>query len=851
MIEQSLYKKYILSLILLALALPATAQLKVGAHIQGIVRDGETYESLPFASIRVDGVNSGAVADNRGIFEVYVPKGTKTITASCVGYKSKKIELRPSQLNLYDISLEPESTELTEVVVKKQKYSKKNNPAVDFVNRLRHLRDSNDPRRNDYYNFDRYERITIGINNFDTVRSRGFVKKMPGLVNHIDTSEISGVPVLNVSMKENFSHVDYRRDPKTEKTTIKASQSMGVDEFMDKENMETILNDILREVNLYDDNITLLRNSFVSPLSPIAPDFYRFYLVGTEQDETGKELTILAFYPRNKASFGFNGHLFVDAADSSMFVKKIDLAAPKDINLNFVKDLKIRQSYDRAPDGSRLKTRDDLIMEFAVLKGLPEVYAARKIAYQNHSFDAPSDMRIFDKLGSDVKDPESEIRDSVYWANLRAIPAQKGETNVADLMTLLRSNPLFFYGEKVLRFLFTGYLPTAKDSKFDFGPINTTASYNSLEGLRVRVGGMTTASLNPHLFARGYVAYGFRDKKVKYSAELEYSFNKKKNHAKEFPIHSITAEQSFDVDRLGAHYLFTNADNFVLSLDRMDDRRFSYRQLSKLTYNLELPNNFSVKASAERLRQQESPEVPFVNSFGEHYRHYDEFAMGLQLRYAPGETYYQTRSNRIPINEENPIFTIAHRYVPKEFLGSQFPVNRTEISIQKKFRMSFLGHLYSEVSGGHSWTPTVFTELFIPNANISYTVQPSSYALMNPMEFINSSYAAWHFEYHARGAFFNLLPGIKKLGLREIVGFHGLWGHLKEQDRPNLNNPNLFFFPKDAGVMTMDKPYMELTAGIDNIFHALRIDYVWRLSYLDVPYQIDRHGLRVALHITF
>ncbi|MDE5658357.1 MAG: hypothetical protein K2I25_04875 [Muribaculaceae bacterium] len=45
-------------------------------------------------------------------------------------------------------------------------------------------------------------------------------------------------------------------------------------------------------------------------------------------------------------------------------------------------------------------------------------------------------------------------------------------------------------------------------------------------------------------------------------------------------------------------------------------------------------------------------------------------------------------------------------------------------------------------------------------------------------------------------------------------------------------------------------PYMEIAAGIDNIFKILRIDYVWRLTYRNTP-GVDRSGLRIALHFNF
>ena len=93
-----------------------------------------------------------------------------------------------------------------------------------------------------------------------------------------------------------------------------------------------------------------------------------------------------------------------------------------------------------------------------------------------------------------------------------------------------------------------GYVPTGKQSKFDIGPLNTFISGNSVEGVRLRLGGITTANLSPHWFARGYAAYGTRDRKWKYNAELEYSFNSKQYHSREFPVHSIKFNEKYDID---------------------------------------------------------------------------------------------------------------------------------------------------------------------------------------------------------------------------------------------------------------------------------------------------------------
>lgn len=829
-------------------SLLAVGRTATSLHIIGIVRDSVTTEALPYASVTVDGAAAAAVADSRGIFDLQVPPGAKMLTASCQGYASRTVPIVPTSHNLYDINLPPVTEELKELVVEKKKYSKKNNPAVDFARRLRNARKASDPLRNDYYSYSKYERVALGINRFDTTQANAAMRSMPFLAEHVDTSLISGKPVLKLMVKERISEVDHRRSPRDRKTTVKAVRNAGIDEMIDAENVATLLDEFLREVDLYDDNITLLRNSFVSPLSAIAPDFYRFYLVDDAQVE-GDDCTVLAFYPRNKAMFGFTGHVYVAKGDSTMFVRRVTMSTPAEINLNFVKALTITQDYDRAPDGSRLKRNDDMAAEMSVVPGMPELYMRRNVSYGSHSFAALPDS-IFSRIGELHTEAEADRRDSTYWAENRASALEKGESQADQLMARLRSRKAFYWGEKLLKIMVTGYIPMAKDSKFDYGPVNTTVSYNSLEGVRLRAGGMTTAALSPHWFGRGYLAYGFKDRKWKYSAEAEYSFNAKKNHSREFPMHAIRLLYSYDVDRLGSHYLYTNSDNFVLSLARQSDRRFTYRRLARLSYILELGNHFSIEASVENVRQEATPWLRFVDGEGRSYGHYTENVLAVELRYAPGETFYQSRSYRIPVRAEAPVFRLSHRWAPQGFAGSNFAVNRTEVAVSKLFRLSFLGELETELSGGHVWCRTVFPELFIPNANLSYTIQPGSFALMNPLEFINSSYVALHATYNARGALFNLIPGVRRTGLREVVSFSGLWGRLDRRCRP-ADNTMLFAFPSGSDVQTMTKPYMELSVGLDNIFRVLRVDYVWRLNYRHVPYAIDRSGVRVALHFTF
>ena len=127
------YIKYLLVfVVLLAGVLICRGEGSGGVLIRGIVRDSLTTEGLPYSSVVVDGSCVTSLTDSRGLFELTLPYGSGQITASCRGYAPKTIPVKRQGLQIYDIYLVPQATELAEVVVKKKKYSKRNNPAVDF-----------------------------------------------------------------------------------------------------------------------------------------------------------------------------------------------------------------------------------------------------------------------------------------------------------------------------------------------------------------------------------------------------------------------------------------------------------------------------------------------------------------------------------------------------------------------------------------------------------------------------------------------------------------------------------------------------------------------------------------------
>ncbi|MCH5218999.1 MAG: carboxypeptidase-like regulatory domain-containing protein [Muribaculaceae bacterium] len=822
--------------------------------IRGIVRDSITDESIPNAFVSVTGTSLNVMTDGQGIFEMTIPDKTHSLTIKSQGYATQILPITKNRVNVYAVYLKPEAITLDELVVKKQKYSKKDNPAVELMRHIRRTASIQDPTRQPYFNQKTYQRISLALDNIDASGEKGLLARFPFLIDHLDTSLISGKPILPVSVREQSADIYYRSNPQGRHVVVTGKRSSGIDEMLDQESMDVFMNDIFGPVDIYARDIVLLQNRFVSPLSPIADDFYKFFITDSLTDTNGQKFYVLSFYPHNKASFGFNGSMEVTVTDSTAFVRNVNMRVPGDINLNFIENLNISQKFGQTPDGLRLIEKDEMIIEAQLLPGTQGLYAHRIIEYNDYDFEPPKDeIRIFKPRVPVTTMTDAASRDSVFWHLVNPGGLPTAQAKVGTLLDKFRQNKVFYWGEKFIKILVTGYVATdGSKSKFDVGPMNTTISANPLEGLRLRAGGITTANLNPHWFARFYGAYGFKDHRWKYGLELEYSINAKQRHTREFPVHSLRLTSTYDVDRPGQQYAFTNPDNVFLSLHRPGIDPMTYHRLNSLLYTLELETHFSVKMLLCNERQYESNQMRFNLSGGGHIPFFDETYASLELRFAPEEKFYQTTSNRFPVNLDRPVFAITQTLAPKSF-GNFGSINATQAMYRQRFWFSAFGYLDVMAKAGHVWSKhTPFNHLFIANTNLSYTIQPESFSLTAPMELVADSFGNLDLTYWANGAILNYVPVIKKLKLREVFSVQGFYGHLSAANNPAVT-PGLIVWPGyETTAKRLNTPYLEASVGLDNILRCLRVDYVWRLTHRhDMVDGANRWGIRVQFHVTF
>ncbi len=853
------YIKWFLLFLLLGCCISVSAQ-----NIQGVVTDSVTNEPIPYLSVFYEGKGVGSITDNDGNYKVETRKGWNKLTFSAVGYVTKVVNIIPGVTKNLNVRMRPDDIMLDEVVVKpkREKYSRKNNPAVELMKKVIAHKKNNKLSENDYYQYNKYQKITMSLNDVTPeMLEKGMYKKMPFLKDQIELCEETNKFILPISVDETASQKIYRKHPKSEKTIIKGMSSTGVNElFATGDMLSTVLKDVFTDVNIYDNDIRLLQYPFISPISSSdAISFYKFYIMDTTFVDKDKCFH-LTFVPNNSQDFGFTGHLYV-LADSSYTVKKCTMNLPKKSGVNFVDNMDIIQEFEQLPNGEWVLKTDDMIVEMTLMKIMQGFQIRRTTRYSDYAFDELP-QQLFKRKGAEIKEADAMMRGDDFWNQYRPVPLTQTESSMDMLVKRLEQMPGFKYVIFVLKAFIENFVETGTKehpSKVDIGPVNTMISNNYIDGLRLRMSAQTTANLNPHLFFKGYYAYGFKDHRSKYMGEVEYSFNKKEYLPREFPKNSITFSYQYDVMSPTDKFLKTDKDNVFVSFKTSTVDQMSYVRNIALKYENE--TQFGLKTTVEVKHSTDEPTGGLAYITNDDQKtlvpEIQTMEASLAFRYAPGETFVNTKQRRIPVSFDAPVFTLSHTAGFKGVLGGEYNYNLTEIGLYKRFWFSSWGKIDMFVKGGAQWNKVPFPLLIMPAANLSYILQRETFNLINNMEFLNDRYASLDVSWDLNGKIFNRIPLLKKLKWREAIGFKMLYGHLTDKNNPmkHPGDSELFLFPTRDGrptsfVMDPKTPYMECSVGIHNIFKILHIDYVRRLNYLDHP-DANKWGVRFMVMMTF
>lgn len=817
-------KNYI-SLLLLLFTLPVFAQV---TKITGKVYDNDTKEPLPFVSVVFKNSGVGTTTDFDGNYFISTSSPTDSLIAAYVGYIKVSKLITKGKTQQIDFYINANTINLKEVVIKPGE-----NPAHRILRLVEKNKPNNDNRKLDAFEYEVYNKIEFDINNIGKgLKKSRVMKPFDFVFDNIDSTNKNEKPYLPFFISETISEVYYRDKPKFKREVIKASKIAG----MENKSVSQVMGDMYQNINIYDNNIIVFGKSFASPISNNGIGYYKYYLLDSLMVD-GNYCYHIQFKPRRKQELTFAGNMWI--SDTTFAVKRLEMSIADDANLNFVNTLNVIQEYQYV-DSTWMRSKEKLVIDFALQKKTTGFYGRKTTSYNNFKINKPKTETFYaNKAENIIVEDDADKKDNAFWASARHDSLSQNETMIYKMVDTIQTLKPYQNYVSVIQMLASGYKPWGY---FEIGPVTSIYSYNRIEEHRFKFGGRTSNKFSKRIELNGYSAYGTNDNKFKYSAGFRWMLQKKPTRQ------MLWFNYKHDYEVLGQGQNVIRQDNILSSLFRRNPlSNLTEIEQYKMYYDKEWFKGFN-----SRINLQHKVITPLSNF----YKHYNADStsysianiktseIGFYTRFALDEKFLEGEFDRVSLGTRSPVFQFEYIAGIKGILKSNYNYHKFKLRMDDRLRIGPMGYFDYTLEGGKIYGSIPYPLMEVHSGNETYGYDINAFNMMNFLEFVSDEYVSGSITHHFEGFFLNHLPLMRRLKWREVVSAKAIIGNA------NLSNRDNIVFPPNLYTLSFTKPYAEAGVGVENILKIIRVDALWRLSYLDHA-NIAKFGIRVSLQFTF
>ena len=782
---------------------------------QGKVVDFVSKEPLPFVKVLILKTPRAKLTGFDGNFAIKCKrKKADSISFEYVGYFKQTIALS-SFTNPDSILIELKSNTTLDVI---EVVSGKN-PAFKVLKAINEHKKENNPAKLKAYQFEVYDKIQFDMNNIDKeFKDKKYLQKFKFIGDYVDTT--GGKRALPVLLTEQVADVYYKSGPPQRIEHVKATQLIGINNL----DLTQFTKDLNKEINLYDSYYTLFSKDFLSPISPLGRGFYEYRKL---DDDTlgGIICKHLSFKPKRKGTALYKGDIWV--TEDNYAIRKVNLDIPEDINLNFVSNLSIRQEYSRVDSIAWMIDKYNIEAEFRLMnentkKKSLSVFIRKNSSKTNIVLNQPKPFDFYS--GTIVLEEGADERNSDYWKKLRHDTLNTQEAGVVKMIDSLESNKTFKFYDKMIRLGLTGYWPVGY---IEYGYLYSLFNKNEIEGPRTMIKLRTSRKFSKNHRFHIFGAYGFKDKRPKFGASYEWQI---KNQL--FERFKISYARR--VEQLSLAYRMGNVDNAFTTI-------FSLKKQDKLTMTDKVILSYE-KDYIRPLRTLSS--IEWKNFIPVGRMKYDRitknkdtiavkniktFEIKNTITFTKNEKFLRINSRRLSLGSSIPIVSITHTLGIRGILGGKYNYNRIDLLWRHRPKVGMFGKMRYEIYAGKVLGRVPFPLQNIHAGNETFYMQIRTFNLLNYYEFVSDTWVGFNYQHQLQGLLLDRIPLIRKLKWRTVYGVKAVMGHYKHKNSKDI------ILPSYTSTLNSFKPYAEATIGIENIFKFLRIDGIWRLTYLDKP----------------
>ncbi|MFD1553924.1 hypothetical protein DNU06_14035 [Putridiphycobacter roseus] len=797
--------------ILLTCLIVISTSLSYGQYLTGIVLDSIWNEPIPFAKLYLEKSETSAIANVNGEFHLKILYGTDVLQVSSIGYEPRKITFSKNETDTILIKLSPNTT-LNEVEV----IASKTNPAFEILKRIHENAKLNNPDALDAYEYEAYNTIQFNLSNInEKFEDRALIKNFDFIVDYMDT--MNGKKTLPFMFTESVSNYYYHKTPALKKEEMIASRVTGFSII----SLDKYTGELFQKFNIYDNFIDIFNMDFMSPIALGSRGFYDYTLMGRDT-VNGEPCFYMKFNQKRKGDATFNGEFWV--SDASYAIVKVSATLPDAININYVSFLKITQHYTEVEKQAWFVENEDLEIHFKVLNDVKKAYLMDLKVYKNTSRKnikvnpvRPLSFYVADVVLND----SSKFYSNEQWAAIRHQPLDTVEEGIIEMVDSLEQNPTFKLYKKISYLGYTGF--------WQMGPIELGSIYslyqnNTVEGNRIFLSARTSNKFSRNHEISAYGIYGDLDKQFKYGGSYRWKFKHPNREILRFAYKKKIEQLSLsptlgdignafstllsvgDIDKL------TMVDQFSVGFDKdyaFDMRTFSAVQWKKFT---------ALQASDyQRVSGLDTLRINTITSF----------EIRNQIMYTKDEKFISGSFDRISLGSKYPIISLTHTLGIKSILGSQYNFNRLDFIVDHRPKLGVFGRLGYTLYAGKIFGTLPYPFLNVHEGNQSFYLQQSSMNLLRYYEFISDTWIGLNVEHRLQGFIMDRIPLVRKAKLRLVYGGKMVIGTLSNKHESEM------LFPSFSNTLSFSKPYAEVSVGVENVLKFIRIDAIWRLTYLN------------------
>lgn len=805
--------------VLVWLVLSPVAVLAQETVIRGKITDAFSGDPIPFVNVVFKGTSIGTTTDFDGNYVLRTTSPTDSLQASYIGYKPRTKVVQKGISQTINFQLEEEVTRLRDIVIMAGE-----NPAFAVLRNVVKNKAVNDKRKLSAYEFDSYSKIEIDVDNItDKFKQKKIVSRITQVLDSIQQiAGEDGQPVLPIFISESVSKFYYRNNPELKFENIKETKISGIG-FEDGSLMAQLVGASFQEYNFYKNWLNILDKDFVSPIADGWRLYYEYDLMDS-LDVDGDYCYRLDFFPKSPQALAFTGTMWITKNEYA--IKRIEVTVGKEANLNFIEKIKIQQELAKTEGGAWIPVKNRVLVDAGEVRDqwaglLAKFYTSNR----NIVVNEPKEPKFYEKQILLDEGYILNMNDEEHWNTLRHDPLTETEKNVYRMIDTLQHIPVVRTYIDLVKILINGY---KKVGKVDIGPYLSLVAFNNIEGVRIQTGFKTNYSFSKKLSFGAQLGYGFDDERIKYSAFVQHILDRKRWTTMSIRVRSDLGRVGIDDENLADDYLFLAATRFGVF------RRGYYFDESRFNFQRELIKGFSQRIAVRYNTFSPLFDFGYYTNPGDVTTLQQSFQSAeviLESRFARDELFLQYDNERVSMGAQKwPIITLRYTRGLKGVGGSDFEYDKYRFSILKKLPMGPLGSGKATITGEYidGTLPYPLLSFHIGNETPFYT--DVIYSLMNFGEFFSDRFVSLQYRQYFEGFLLNRVPLMRKLKWRLTGLANVIYGDLRDE---NLAMSEPLPFPVGNSNLTIDRPYIELGYGVENIFKFLRVDFVHRLSYLE------------------